>query len=71
VELEDPGPSVHSNALINSTETSVSLPTKLIVIELKVKGLHRRLRAHVDTGASSNFVRSNVVKPLLRNVDSL
>jgi hypothetical protein len=70
VERENPGPSVHSNALINSTETSVGLPTKLIVIELKVKGLNRTLCALVDTGASNNFVRSNAVKPLLRNVDS-
>jgi hypothetical protein len=70
VELENPGPSVHSNTLLNSTETSVGLLTKLIVIELKVKGLHRTLRALVDTGASNNFVRSNVVKQLLRNIDS-
>ena len=53
-----------------STETSVGLSNKLIVIELEVEGLPRALRALVDTGASNNFVRSNVVKPLLHHVDS-
>jgi len=69
VEPENPGP-VHQDAQIMSTETSVGLSTKLIVIELEVEGLPRALRALVDTGASNNFVRSNVVKPLLHNVDS-
>ena len=69
MEPENPGP-VHQGAQIMSTETSVGLSTKLIVIELEVEGLPRALRALVDTGASNNFVRSNVVKPLLHHVDS-
>ena len=70
VEQENPGPIVHEDAQVNSTETNVGLPTRLIVIELEVEGLPRALRALVDTGASNNFVRSDVVKPLLLHVDS-
>ena len=67
VELENPGPNVHKDAQINSTETNVS--NRLIIIELEVEGLPRALRALVDTGASNNFVRYDVAKPLLHNDD--
>jgi hypothetical protein len=56
------------NQDIFDTTTSGLPSSKLIFLELHVKGGTRPLRALVDTGASSNFIRVRAVDELIDTI---
>ncbi|KAF1329540.1 reverse transcriptase, partial [Globisporangium splendens] len=62
VETQDSGPYVHqAHAVSTMSEKSVSQTSSLIVHKVYVDGIATPLRALVDTGASNNFVRNEVI----------
>ncbi|KAF1318941.1 reverse transcriptase, partial [Globisporangium splendens] len=62
VETQDSDPYVHqAHAVSTMSEKSVSQMSSLIVHKVYVDGIATPLRALVDTGASSNFVRNEVI----------
>ncbi|KAF1330894.1 reverse transcriptase, partial [Globisporangium splendens] len=62
VETQDSGPHVHqAHAVSAMSEKSVSQTSSLIVHKVHVDGIATPLRALVDTGASNNFVRNEVI----------
>ncbi|KAF1321538.1 reverse transcriptase, partial [Globisporangium splendens] len=62
VETQDSGPYVHqAHAVSTTSEKSVSQTSSLIVHKVHVDGIATPLRALVDTGASNNFVRNEVI----------
>ncbi|KAF1330455.1 reverse transcriptase, partial [Globisporangium splendens] len=62
VETQDSGPYVHqAYAVSTMSEKSVSQTSSLIVHRVHVDGIATPLRALVDTGASDNFVRNEVI----------
>ncbi|KAF1327390.1 reverse transcriptase, partial [Globisporangium splendens] len=62
VETQDSGPHVHqAHAVSTMSEKSVSQTSSLIVHKVHVDGIATPLRALVDTGASNNFVRNEVI----------
>ncbi|KAF1336745.1 Pol protein, partial [Globisporangium splendens] len=62
VETQDSGPYVHqAYAVSTMSEKSVSQTSSLIVHKVHVDGIATPLRALVDTGASNNFVRNEVI----------
>ncbi|KAF1315583.1 reverse transcriptase, partial [Globisporangium splendens] len=62
VETQDSGPHVHqAHAVSTVSEKSVSQTSSLIVHKVHVDGIATPLRALVDTGASNNFVRNEVI----------
>ncbi|KAF1315245.1 reverse transcriptase, partial [Globisporangium splendens] len=62
VETQDSGPYVHqAHAVSTVSEKSVSQTSSLIVHKVHVDGSATPLRALVDTGASNNFVRNEVI----------
>ncbi|KAF1322859.1 reverse transcriptase, partial [Globisporangium splendens] len=62
VETQDSGPYVHqAHAVSTMSEKSVSQTSSLIVHKVHVDGIATPLRALVDTGASNNFVRNEVI----------
>ncbi|KAF1335924.1 reverse transcriptase, partial [Globisporangium splendens] len=62
VEMQDSGPYVHqAHAVSTMSEKSVSQTSSLIVHEVHVDGIATPLRALVDTGASNNFARNEVI----------
>ncbi|KAF1335621.1 Pol protein, partial [Globisporangium splendens] len=62
VETQDSGPHVHqAHAVSTMSEKSVSQTSSLIVHKVRVDGIATPLRALVDTGASNNFVRNEVI----------
>ncbi|KAF1327255.1 reverse transcriptase, partial [Globisporangium splendens] len=62
VETQDSGPYVHqAHAVSTMSEKSASQTSSLIVHKVHVDGIATPLRALVDTGASSNFVRNEVI----------
>ncbi|KAF1326177.1 Pol protein, partial [Globisporangium splendens] len=62
VETQDSGPYVHqAHAVSTMSEKSVSQTSSLIVHKVHVDGIAMPLRALVDTGASNNFVRNEVI----------
>ncbi|KAF1333665.1 reverse transcriptase, partial [Globisporangium splendens] len=62
VETQDSGPHVHqAHAVSTVSEKSVSQTSSLIVHKVYVDGIATPLRALVDTGASNNFVRNEVI----------
>ncbi|KAF1323098.1 Pol protein, partial [Globisporangium splendens] len=62
VETQDSGPFVHqAHAVSTMSEKSVSQTSSLIVHKVHVDGIATPLRALVDTGASNNFVRNEVI----------
>ncbi|KAF1334458.1 reverse transcriptase, partial [Globisporangium splendens] len=61
VETQDSGPNVHDAHAVSTKENSVSQTSSLIVLKAHVDGIATPLRALVDTGASNNFVRNEVI----------
>ncbi|KAF1314684.1 reverse transcriptase, partial [Globisporangium splendens] len=62
VETQDSGPHVHqAHAVSTMSEKSVSQTSSLIVHKVHVDGIATPLRVLVDTGASNNFVRNEVI----------
>ncbi|KAF1314578.1 reverse transcriptase, partial [Globisporangium splendens] len=61
VETQDSGPNVHDAHAVSTRENSVNQTSSLIVLKVHVDGIATPLRALVDTGASSNFVRNEVI----------
>ncbi|KAF1324759.1 reverse transcriptase, partial [Globisporangium splendens] len=61
VETQDSGPNVHDAHAVSTRENSVSQTSSLIVLKVHVDGIATPLRALVDTGASNNFVRNEVI----------
>ncbi|KAF1320873.1 reverse transcriptase, partial [Globisporangium splendens] len=61
VETQDSGPHVHEAHAVSTRENSVSQTSSLIVLKVHVDGIATPLRALVDTGASNNFVRNEVI----------
>jgi hypothetical protein len=61
VETQDSGPNVHDAHAVSTSESSVSQTSSLIVLKVHVDGIATPLRALVDTGASNNFVRNEVI----------
>ncbi|KAF1327429.1 reverse transcriptase, partial [Globisporangium splendens] len=61
VETQDSGPNVHDAHAVSTSENSVSQTSSLIVLKVHVDGIATPLRALVDTGASNNFVRNEVI----------
>ncbi|KAF1336548.1 reverse transcriptase, partial [Globisporangium splendens] len=62
VETQDSGPHVHqAHAVSTMSEKSVSQTSSLIVHKVHVDGIATPLRALVDTSASNNFVRNEVI----------
>ncbi|KAF1318873.1 reverse transcriptase, partial [Globisporangium splendens] len=62
VETQDSDPYVHeAHAVSTMSEKSVSQTSSLIVHKVRVDGIATPLRALVDTGASNNFVRNEVI----------
>ncbi|KAF1331238.1 putative retroelement, partial [Globisporangium splendens] len=62
VETQDSGPYVHQAHTVSTmSEKSVSQTSSLIVHKVYVDGIATPLRALVDTGASNNFVRNEVI----------
>ncbi|KAF1326182.1 Pol protein, partial [Globisporangium splendens] len=62
VETQDSGPYVHqAHAVSTMSEKSVSQTSSLIIHRVHVDGIATPLRALVDTGASNNFVRNEVI----------
>ncbi|KAF1331702.1 putative retroelement, partial [Globisporangium splendens] len=62
VETQDSDPYVHqAHAVSTMSEKSVSQTSSLIVHKVHVDGISTPLRALVDTGASNNFVRNEVI----------
>ncbi|KAF1321583.1 reverse transcriptase, partial [Globisporangium splendens] len=62
VETQDSGPYVHqAHAVSTMSEKSVSQTSSFIVHKVHVDGIATPLRALVDTGASNNFVRNEVI----------
>ncbi|KAF1314301.1 Pol protein, partial [Globisporangium splendens] len=62
VETQDSGPYVHQAHVVSTmSEKSVSQTSSLIVHKVHVDGIAAPLRALVDTSASNNFVRNEVV----------
>ncbi|KAF1319053.1 reverse transcriptase, partial [Globisporangium splendens] len=62
VETQDSGPNVHhAHAVSTKSDGSVDQRSSLIIHQVHVDGIATPLRALVDTGASNNFVRANVV----------
>ncbi|KAF1319736.1 reverse transcriptase, partial [Globisporangium splendens] len=62
VETQDSGSYVHqAHAVSTMSEKSVSQTSSLIVHKVHVDGIAMPLRALVDTGASNNFVRNEVI----------
>ncbi|KAF1313214.1 reverse transcriptase, partial [Globisporangium splendens] len=61
VETQDSGPNVHDAHAVSTRENSVSQTSSLIVLKAHVDGIATPLRALVDTGASNNFVRNEVI----------
>ncbi|KAF1335872.1 reverse transcriptase, partial [Globisporangium splendens] len=62
VETQDSGPYVRqAHAVSTMSEKSVSQTSSLIVHKVHVDGIAMPLRALVDTGASNNFVRNEVI----------
>ncbi|KAF1318686.1 reverse transcriptase, partial [Globisporangium splendens] len=61
VETQDSGPNVHDAHAVSTRENSVSQTSSLIVLKVQVDGIATPLRALVDTGASNNFVRNEVI----------
>ncbi|KAF1314353.1 putative retroelement, partial [Globisporangium splendens] len=61
VETQDSGPNVHDAHAVSTRENSVSQTSSLIVLRVHVDGIATPLRALVDTGASNNFVRNEVI----------
>ncbi|KAF1318417.1 reverse transcriptase, partial [Globisporangium splendens] len=62
VETQDSGSYVHqAHAVSTMSEKSVSQTSSLIVHKVHVDGIATPLRALVDTGASNNFVRNEVI----------
>ncbi|KAF1328828.1 putative polyprotein, partial [Globisporangium splendens] len=58
---KDSGPNVHDAHAVSTRENSVSQTSSLIVLKVQVDGIVTPLRALVDTGASNNFVRNEVI----------
>jgi hypothetical protein len=52
---------VHDAHAVSTSEKSVSQTSSLIVLKVHVDGIATPLRALVDTGASNNFVRNEVI----------
>ncbi|KAF1318485.1 reverse transcriptase, partial [Globisporangium splendens] len=61
VDTQDSGPNVHDAHAVSTRENSVSQTSSLIVLKVHVDGIATPLRALVDTGASNNFVRNEVI----------
>ncbi|KAF1319662.1 reverse transcriptase, partial [Globisporangium splendens] len=61
VETQDSGPNVHDAHAVSTRENSVNQTSSLIVLKVHVDGIATPLRALVDTGASNNFVRNEVI----------
>ncbi|KAF1313280.1 reverse transcriptase, partial [Globisporangium splendens] len=61
VDTQYSGPNVHDAHAVSTRENSVSQTSSLIVLKVHVDGIATPLRALVDTGASSNFVRNEAV----------
>ncbi|KAF1314568.1 putative retroelement, partial [Globisporangium splendens] len=61
VDTQDSGPNVHDAHAVSTRENSVSQTSSLIVLRVHVDGIATPLRALVDTGASNNFVRNEVI----------
>ncbi|KAF1316222.1 reverse transcriptase, partial [Globisporangium splendens] len=61
VDTQDSGPNVHDAHAASTRENSVSQTSSLIVLKVHVDGIATPLRALVDTGASNNFVRNEVI----------
>jgi hypothetical protein len=61
VDTQDSGPNVHDAHAVSTSEKSVSQSPTLIIHKVHVDGIATPLRALVDTGASNNFVRAQVV----------
>ncbi|KAF1322519.1 reverse transcriptase, partial [Globisporangium splendens] len=61
VDTQDSGPNVHDAHAVSTRENSVSQTSNLIVLKVHVDGIATPLRALVDTGASNNFVRNEVI----------
>ncbi|KAF1314431.1 reverse transcriptase, partial [Globisporangium splendens] len=62
VETQDSGSYVHqAHAVSTMSEKSVSQTSSFIVHKVHVDGIATPLRALVDTGASNNFVRNEVI----------
>ncbi|KAF1332721.1 putative retroelement, partial [Globisporangium splendens] len=61
VDTQDSGPNVHDAHAVSTRENSVSQTSSLIVLKVQVDGIATPLRALVDTGASNNFVRNEVI----------
>ncbi|KAF1313131.1 putative retroelement, partial [Globisporangium splendens] len=60
-DTQDSGPNVHDSHAVSTRENSVSQTSSLIVLKVHVDGIATPLRALVDTGASNNFVRNEVI----------
>ena len=61
MDTQDSGPNVHDAHAVSTSEKSVSQSPTLIIHKVHVDGIATPLRALVDTGASNNFVRAQVV----------